>query len=66
MRIMVNGQEISVPTGTTIAELLIHLDIAQGAVAVELNLEVQTKTAFTERTLQPDDQVEIVTLVGGG
>ncbi|MCH2180822.1 MAG: sulfur carrier protein ThiS [Mariniblastus sp.] len=66
MRITVNGQDFAVPAGTTIAELLVQLDIAQTAVAVELNLEVQPKTAFTERTLHPDDRVEIVTLVGGG
>ena len=35
MRITVNGQDLSVPPGTTIAELLVQLEIAQVAVAVE-------------------------------
>ena len=64
--ITVNGEEVSVPVRTTIADLLVRLDITQAAVAVELNLEVQPKTAFAQRALCPEDRVEIVTLVGGG
>lgn len=66
MLVMVNGQDLYVQPGTTIAGLLVQLNITQIAVAVELNLQVQPKTTFAERVLRPDDRVEIVSLVGGG
>lgn len=64
--VTVNGQDLYVRAGTTIAELLVQLNITQTAVAVELNLQVQPRTSFDQRILSPDDRLEIVSLVGGG
>ena len=66
LHVTVNGRDVFVQPGTTIAGLLVQLDITQTAVAVELNLQVQPKTAFAARVLQADDRIEVVSLVGGG
>ncbi len=66
MRITVNGQDVSIALGTTIAGLLDQLGITHPAIAVELNEQIQPKTRFEEQILSPDDRIEIVSLVGGG
>lgn len=62
----VNGEPRSVPHGTTIAGLVEHLGLGKTACAVEVNRELAPKATHHDRTLADGDQVEIVTLVGGG
>lgn len=62
----VNGEPRSVPHGTTIAGLVEHLGLAKTACAVEVNRELAPRATHQERTLADGDEIEIVTLVGGG
>ncbi len=66
MQINVNGEKKECPTGTSISELLESLDIDKRYVAVEVNLKVVPRTQFSEKKLQENDSLEIVTFVGGG
>jgi sulfur carrier protein len=66
MQIEINGERREVAQGTTIAELLNELDVAQPHVAVEVNLEVVPRALHGETTLHDGDRLEVVTLVGGG
>ncbi len=66
MQINVNGEKKECPTGTSVSELLESLDIDKRYVAVELNLKVVPRTQFSEKKLQENDSLEIVTFVGGG
>ena len=66
MEIIVNGQTRQTGEGTTIAELLNELDLAQKYVAVEVNRELVPKKLHAEHRLAAGDKLEIVTLVGGG
>lgn len=66
MRLDVNGEPREVPHGTTIAGLLEQLELAKTACAVEVNRELAPKATHQTRTLVDGDQIEIVTLVGGG
>jgi len=66
MRIIVNGQPREVPDGTTVARLLEMLPAAGGRVAVEVNREIAPRSLHADRALAPGDEIEIVTLVGGG
>lgn len=50
----------------TIDTLLRQLNLAQNQVAVELNGSIVPRDAFSERSLQDGDQLEIVRFVGGG
>jgi len=66
MRITVNGEARDVPDRTTVARLLERLPAAGGRVAVEVNREIVPRSLHAGCALAPGDEVEIVTLVGGG
>ncbi len=66
MNIIVNGESRTVPDGMTLAELLRHLQLPAGRLAVEHNRELAPRAAWATRTLAPDDHIEIVQFVGGG
>ena len=66
MQITVNGQSRDVSADTCVGELLDQLGLAGRPVAVEVNLELVPRAAHAEHKLAEGDQVEIVTLVGGG
>ncbi|MFP6677105.1 MAG: sulfur carrier protein ThiS [Pirellulaceae bacterium] len=65
MEIQINDTPTQVPDGTTVAQLLAQLN-KQQHVAVELNMEVVPRREHGDVVLRPGDQVELVTLVGGG
>ncbi len=66
IQITVNGEKKECPIGTSLSELLESLDIDKRYVAVELNLKVVPRTQLSEKKLQENDSLEIVTFVGGG
>ncbi len=66
IRINVNGEKKECPAGTSVSELLEGLDIDKRYVAVEVNLKVVPRTQLSEKKLQENDSLEIVTFVGGG
>ena len=64
--VLVNGKDVSVPAGSTVADLLRRLSLDTRRVAVELNLGVVPRAEHAARRLSPGDRLEIVTFVGGG
>jgi thiamine biosynthesis protein ThiS len=66
VRIVVNGQEREITPQATIAELLAALALAPKQVAVEVNRDVVPRAQHAEHRLLPGDEVEVVTLAGGG
>ena len=66
MQVTVNGQQREVPDGITVAELLEQLQIQTRYTAVERNLEIVPRAHYAQQRLQAGDQLEVVTLVGGG
>jgi sulfur carrier protein len=66
MQINVNGEKKECPTGTSVSELLESLNIDKRYVAVEVNLKVVPRAQFSEKKLKENDNLEIVTFVGGG
>lgn len=66
MEINVNGKPHVLPDGATVADLLRELQIEQRYCAVERNRELVPRRQHAECLLLPGDQLEIVTLVGGG
>lgn len=66
MHITVNGQPREVAIGTYVAQLLGQLQLKSPHVAVEVNLQLVPRTQHGQCVLQEGDQVEVVTLVGGG
>ncbi|MGI9454581.1 MAG: sulfur carrier protein ThiS [Pirellulales bacterium] len=66
MIIFVNGQETQVSNGHTAHDLLLDLGFERRPVAVEVNKEVIPRALLPDRLLREHDQIEVVTLVGGG
>ena len=66
MNIILNGQTREVPAGSTVADLIHSLEIEPRYVAVERNRELIPRARHSEQQLEDGDELEIVTLVGGG
>lgn len=66
LKIGFNGQPREVNDSWTIADLLKDCKIETRFCAVELNLEIVPKDQYVHQQLRDGDQVEVVTLVGGG
>ncbi|HEY3963213.1 MAG TPA: sulfur carrier protein ThiS [Planctomycetaceae bacterium] len=66
MKIVMNGEPREVEAGTTVAGLIAVLEMQPRYLAVERNFELVPRTCHAECVLQEGDQLEIVTLVGGG
>lgn len=66
LNITINGENRSLPDSLTVAELLTKLGHDRRRVAVEVNREVVPALHHADHRLGAGDQVEIVTLVGGG
>jgi thiamine biosynthesis protein ThiS len=66
VNISLNGQPRQLAAGTSIADLLAELGLASNHVAVEVNLELVPRARHAEHQVVEGDQLEIVTLVGGG
>lgn len=66
MQIRLNGELKQVDENLTVLDLLQHLSIQPERVAVERNRLVVRRATYAETRLQPDDEIEILTFVGGG
>jgi len=66
MRIVVNGQSREVDDGITIAELIRRLSLQPLRVAVERDKQLVPRSMHDRTKLSESDELEIVTLVGGG
>lgn len=66
MEIFLNGQLRPVPTDITLAELVEILGLVGRRLAVEVNLDVIPRSAYSNHRLSPGDRVEIVHAIGGG
>lgn len=67
MQIIHNGQPRELAAGTkTVADLVVELGLRPQLVAVEVNGELAPRASHATTMLTDGDQVEVVTLVGGG
>lgn len=66
MRVLINGQWQDHSQDTSVAALLERLSLAPRRVAVELNKQILPRARYGQTRLADNDELEIVTLVGGG
>lgn len=66
LKIQLNGEELTVAMGTTVEHLLQGLNKNPKFLAVEKNQELVPRAQHSTCALNDGDQIEIVTLVGGG
>lgn len=64
--IKLNGEDRIVPSGLNIGDLLAHLGLDSGRIAVELNRVIVRKPDWPATLVEDGASLEIVTFVGGG
>jgi len=66
MKITVNGENRTVETSCTAAELVKLMEIKSGRIAMEVNQEIVPRSTYESHQFKDNDVVEIVHAVGGG
>ena len=66
MRIVLNGDDTTLPGPMTVQELLDHLGVDGRLVAVECNRVVVRRARYADTRIPPEAEIEIVAFVGGG
>lgn len=64
--LQVNGETKTCPGGTHLPDFLQQIGLNPQLIAIEYNGEILTRALWTTTTLQSNDRLEIVTIVGGG
>ncbi len=66
MRIQVNGDNMELRDGASLAELVEQLGLAGKRIAAEVNLEIVPRSEHDRLSLNDGDRIEIVHAIGGG
>ncbi|PHR90817.1 MAG: thiamine biosynthesis protein ThiS [Robiginitomaculum sp.] len=67
MELTINGDRYEdLQIGLTVSELLAHLKLPKGKIAVERNREIVSKSGFETTQLENGDKLEIIHFIGGG
>jgi sulfur carrier protein len=66
MKITINGGAVELPGGTTVGEAVRTLTPMASGVAVAVNGEVVSRSAWESTRLSESDLVEVLTAVQGG
>jgi len=64
--IELNGEACRLPSGQTLADLVLALGVSKQAVALAVNRQVVPRQQWNERLLVQQDRVDIVRAIGGG
>ncbi len=66
IEVMVNGKAVQIEGEMTISRLLSTVEVPPNYLAVEVNADVVPRELHDERVVVAGDEIEVVTLVGGG
>ncbi len=64
--ITVNGEPVDIESEMSVEQLLDTVDVPPNYLAVEVNANVVAREQYSQTIVHDGDQVEVVTLVGGG
>ena len=64
--ITVNGRAVEIESAMSVEQLLDTVDVPPNYLAVEVNGDVVPREDYTTTEVAAGDEVEVVTLVGGG
>nr|YP_009294547.1 thiamine biosynthesis protein S [Asparagopsis taxiformis]AOM66030.1 thiamine biosynthesis protein S [Asparagopsis taxiformis] len=65
-QIIVNGEVFNCMYNMSLMNLLMYLDFDLKSIAVEYNSEIVSYDNMSSIILQPNDCIEVITIVGGG
>ena len=66
IQVSVNNEIKSITTSTLLSDALRDWGYSDSKIAVAINQEFVPRSTYTERTLNANDQIDIVRPVGGG
>lgn len=66
MNIILNGEPREVAQDLTVKQLIDELGLAEGRLAVEVNLEIVPRSLHADTRLKANDKIEVVHAIGGG
>lgn len=66
LTIRLNGEERTLPSPQTIAEILQEFKIPSQSIAVAINSEIVPRSFFEKTRVKNRDEIEIIHPVGGG
>lgn len=66
MKVTVNGEQLELPEGLTLAQLLSHVRAPERGIAVAKNDRVVRRSAFADERVNDGDRIEIIRAVAGG
>nr|YP_010330194.1 thiamine biosynthesis protein S [Porphyridium aerugineum]UNJ17910.1 thiamine biosynthesis protein S [Porphyridium aerugineum] len=66
IRIKLNGNFLSCSANMSICNLIDYLDFQANRIILEYNSKVLSSDMFVETVIKEGDNIEIVTIVGGG
>lgn len=66
IEIFINGSKHRVPESTTVEGLIESMGLPKKGIALAVNNEVIPKSRWNERSLSPQDRVELLTIAQGG
>ena len=66
MKIIVNGEKISLPQNSNIEDLILHLGYQNQRIAIEINESIIPKSRYSLALLKELDKIEVISAVGGG
>ena len=66
MKIKLNGKEVLIKDNINIENLLKLKQINKKNIVIEINKVIITKDLWSKKKLNENDEVEIITAVGGG
>tara|TARA_B100001057_G_scaffold268535_1_gene268631 strand:- start:181 stop:381 length:201 start_codon:yes stop_codon:yes gene_type:complete len=66
MKIILNGKQFSIDKKMSIKDILAQNNIGEKNIVVEVNKEIISKSQWDKTIFKENDQVEIITAVGGG
>jgi sulfur carrier protein len=66
IQVTINGNSVELERAVSIRELLLSADVPPNYLAVEINADVVPRDRHDTQLVQDGDQIEVVTLVGGG
>lgn len=66
IEITVNGRHEQIQSEMSVEQLLDTVDVPPNYLAVEVNGDVVPRENYADKVVRAGDEVEVVTLVGGG
>ena len=66
MNILLNGKKSSVDNNISLIKLLKLNNISEKNIVIEINKTIITKNLWSETKLNKNDEIEVITAVGGG